>query len=98
MDVDTSAARDLGEASAVIRQAAADLGRARRHAVWLERIAISILTFGAVFAVIITALAPPLVWVSFAGLLAAAAIWGVLRALALLLHLEVDEVMVELDG
>lgn len=77
--------------------AAANLRRARRHAIWLERIAISILTFGTVFAVLAVAIAPHVVWIAFAGFLAAAAIWGTLRALALLLHLKVDEVMVELD-
>jgi hypothetical protein len=84
-------------AAPTIVTAAANLGRARRHAVWLERLAISILTFGAVFAVLATIVAPPVVWLAFAGFLAAAATWGVLRALALVLHLKVDAVMVELD-
>lgn len=85
-------------AAPAIVTAAANLGRARRHAIWLERIAISILTFGVVFAVLATIVAPPVVWLAFAGFLAATATWGVLRALALMLHLKVDAVMVEFDA
>ncbi|HWJ62005.1 MAG TPA: hypothetical protein VNS19_08535 [Acidimicrobiales bacterium] len=88
-DLDPTAAR-------AVHQAATDLARARRHAIWLERLAASTFAFGAVSAVVLVVSDVGLVWSALGTLLAAAAVWGVLRGLALLLHLRVDDTMVSL--
>ena len=88
---------DTTTAELLIQRAAHDLGRARRHATLLERLAISILTFGLVSAVLIAITETYAIWQGITAALAAAAVWGALRTLALLLHLRVDETMVELD-
>ena len=83
--------------SQAVQQAADNLGLARRHAITTERVAVLVFTMGVVAAV--GALTAGL---EFAGLavwsvLAGATIWCVLRAIALRLHLLVDETMIEGD-
>lgn len=87
---------DVDLADTAVRQAATDLRRARRHADWLDRLAWASAALGLVIGLVLAAADLALVTtglvVAFAGLVT----WGVLRGLALLLHLRVDETMVHL--
>lgn len=85
-------------AANAVAGAAATLGRARRHAVWLERIAVSILAFGLVSTAFLVVGDGALLWSGLTAALGTLAAWGALRAIALLLHLRVDETMVELGS
>ena len=77
---------------------AADLDRARRHATWLERIAAMALAFASTTAVLALAAAGS-AWLAVGLALAGAAAWGLLRTLALVLHIRVSEVALSLpDG
>lgn len=77
----------------VIALAAANLRRARRHAIWLERLGVGVValvaSLGFVFAGVDLAWTAP----ALAAVLAALVVWGVLRGLALLLHLRVDQAL-----
>jgi hypothetical protein len=83
-------------ADAAVHEAAANLGRARRHAIWLERIAAMVGTLAVVTAVLAVAMDPTTLWSGLITVAVGVGAWGVLRALALLLHLQVDRVLMTL--
>jgi hypothetical protein len=87
---------DPDPSAAVIARAAANLRRTRRHATWLERIAVALLTFTAAIAVVLAATDPAWIGYSVGATWCAVIGWGVLRALALVLHLRVDQSMLAL--
>jgi hypothetical protein len=83
--------------SPAVQQAADNLGRARRHAITTERVAVMVFTMSVVAA--LGALTAGIEYVGLAvwSLLGGAAIWSLLRAVALRLHLLVDQTMIEGD-
>lgn len=88
---------DDEQISPVVQQAADNLGRARRHAITTERVAVVVFTMS-----VIAALGALTAGIEFVGLavwslLGGTTIWCVLRAVALRLHLLVDQTMIEGD-
>lgn len=87
---------DADLADAVVHQAATDLRRARRHADWLDRLAWASGALGLVVGALQIAVDLAYLGLGLAVIVGGLVTWGVLRALALLLHLRVDEAMVPL--
>jgi len=80
-----------------VHQAAVHLARARRHAIWLERLAATLATFWVAATTYVALGDLPAFAVTWAVVVTLAIIaWAVLRALALMVHLRVDDTMVQL--
>lgn len=71
------------------------LRAARRHAVWLERLAAGTLAFGLTTTAVIVAGALEYLVAGVGAVLVTLLAWGLLRALALLVHLRVDQRLAE---
>ena len=76
----------------------ANLRRARRHATALERLAAVIASAAIAVAAFLVAGDPSLLGPAVLGATGAVVLWAVLRALALLLHLRVDQASAQTPG